>query len=109
MLYGSDHIVRRQRPPDPLQLELTYRLDLHRVLDLHQHARTDEDLPWLCSSQGREATLETVPMAAGELPAQGAQASAREGGSRGRDQQSFGQWFILIGELIDDALTVGNS
>ena len=48
-------------------------------------------------------------MAAGELPAQGAQASAREGGSRGRDQQSFGQWFILIGELIDNALTVGNS
>ena len=41
---GSDHIVRRQRPPDPLQLELAHRLDLHGVLDLHQHPRTDEDL-----------------------------------------------------------------
>jgi hypothetical protein len=32
---GSDHIVRRQRTPDPLQRELTDRLDLHGVLDLH--------------------------------------------------------------------------
>ena len=39
-----EHIVRRQRPPDPLQLELTDRLDLDDVLDLHQHPRTDEDL-----------------------------------------------------------------
>ena len=34
---GADHIVRRQRSPDPLQLELAYWLDLHGVLDLHQH------------------------------------------------------------------------
>ena len=45
--YSGDHIVRRQRPPDPLQLELAHWLDLHRILDLRQHARTDEDLPWL--------------------------------------------------------------
>ena len=44
---AADHIVRRQRPPDPLQLELTDWLDLHGVLDLHQHSRTDEDLPRL--------------------------------------------------------------
>ena len=31
---AADHIVRRQRPPDPLQLELTDWLDLHGVLDL---------------------------------------------------------------------------
>ena len=43
----GEHIVRRQRPPDPLQLELTDRLDRHGVLDLHQHPRTDEDLPRL--------------------------------------------------------------
>jgi hypothetical protein len=43
----SDHIISRQRPPDRLQLELTDRLDLHGILDLHQHSRTDEDLPWL--------------------------------------------------------------
>ena len=43
----SDHIVRRQRPPDPLQLELTDWLDLHGVLDLCQHPRTDENLPRL--------------------------------------------------------------
>ena len=41
------NIVRRQRPPDPLQLELTHRLDLHGVLNGHQHPRTDEDLPGL--------------------------------------------------------------
>ena len=44
---GADHIVRRQRPPDPLQLELTDRLDLHGVLDLHKNSRADEDLSWL--------------------------------------------------------------
>jgi hypothetical protein len=30
--------------PHPLQLELTDRLDLHSILDLHQRRRTDEDL-----------------------------------------------------------------
>ena len=43
----GDYIVSRQRPPDPLQLELTHRLDLHGVLDLRQHAGADEDLSWL--------------------------------------------------------------
>ena len=38
------HIISRQGPPDPLQLELTDWLDLHGVLDLHQHSRADEDL-----------------------------------------------------------------
>jgi hypothetical protein len=33
-LHCADHIVRRKRPPDPLQLELTDRLDLHEALDL---------------------------------------------------------------------------
>ena len=37
-------LLRRQRPPDALQLELTDRLDLHGVFDLHQHSWTDEDL-----------------------------------------------------------------
>ena len=46
-LRSGQYIVRRQRPPDPLQLELTDRLDLHGVLDLHQHSRTDEDLSGL--------------------------------------------------------------
>ena len=45
-LLGADHIVSRQGPPDPLQLELTHWLDLHGVLDFRQHARTDEDLSW---------------------------------------------------------------
>ena len=31
----------------PLQRELTDRLDFHGMLDLHQHPRTDEDLPRL--------------------------------------------------------------
>ena len=47
LLHGSDHIVRRQRPPDPLQLELADWLDLHSVLDFRQHPRTNEDLSWL--------------------------------------------------------------
>jgi hypothetical protein len=33
--YSSDHIVRRQRPPDPLQLELTDRLDCDGILYFH--------------------------------------------------------------------------
>ena len=41
------HIISRQRPPDPLQLELADRLNRHGVLDLCQHPRTDEDLPRL--------------------------------------------------------------
>jgi hypothetical protein len=44
---GAKHVVGRQRPPDPLQLELTDRLDLHGIFDLHQHSRTDEDLTGL--------------------------------------------------------------
>ena len=44
---GGKHIVRRQRPPDPLQLELAYGIDFHGVLDFRQHSRADEDLPWL--------------------------------------------------------------
>ena len=44
---SGDHIVRRQRPPDPLQLELAHWLDLHGILDLRQHSRADEYLPWL--------------------------------------------------------------
>src|SRR5262249_18792254 len=30
---GGNHIVRRQRPPNPLQLELTDWLDLHGILN----------------------------------------------------------------------------
>src|SRR5262249_31995232 len=41
---GGNHVVRHQRPLDPLQLELTHGFDLDGVLDLHQHSRTDEDL-----------------------------------------------------------------
>jgi hypothetical protein len=40
----GNYVVRRQRPPNPLQLELTDWLDLHGVLDLRQHSRADEDL-----------------------------------------------------------------
>src|SRR5580704_13595412 len=41
---STKHIISRKWPPDPLQLELTDRLDLHGVLDLRQHSRADEDL-----------------------------------------------------------------
>jgi hypothetical protein len=41
---GSDYIVHRQGPPYPLQLELTYRLYRHGILDLRQYTRADEDL-----------------------------------------------------------------
>ena len=44
--HRGDHIIRRQRPPDPLQLELADRLDLYGIFDLRQHSRADEDLPW---------------------------------------------------------------
>jgi hypothetical protein len=45
--HSSKYIVRRQWPPDPLQLELTDRLDLNGVLDLHQHAPANENLTGL--------------------------------------------------------------
>jgi len=41
LLYGGDNIESRQRAPNPLQLELTDRLDLDGVLDRHQYTRTD--------------------------------------------------------------------
>ena len=34
-LRGAEHIRRRQGPPDPLQLELTDRLNLHGILGVH--------------------------------------------------------------------------
>jgi hypothetical protein len=44
---GGKHVIRRQGPPDPLQLELTQWLDLHGILDRHQHPRTNRYLPRL--------------------------------------------------------------
>ena len=44
---GGDDVVSRQRPPDPLQLELTDRLDSDGVFDFRQHPRTNENLLWL--------------------------------------------------------------
>jgi hypothetical protein len=44
---SANYIVRCQRPPDPLQLELTDWLDLNGVLNLHQRSWTDEDLTGL--------------------------------------------------------------
>jgi len=38
---GSQNVVRRQRPRDPLQLELADWLDLHGKLDLRQHSWAD--------------------------------------------------------------------
>ena len=61
---SGHHIVRRQWPPDALQLELAHGLDFHGVLDRYQHTGADQYLPGFASSQSREATLETVPMAA---------------------------------------------
>src|SRR5215831_8703161 len=43
----SDHVMRRQWPSNPLQCELTDRLDRHGVLDCHQHPGADEDLSGL--------------------------------------------------------------
>src|SRR5262249_53941357 len=45
--YACEYIVRCQWPPDPLQLELADRLDCDGVLDLRQHARTNEYLSGL--------------------------------------------------------------
>ena len=46
--HGGDHIVSRQRSPDPLQLELTHWLNRHGFLDLRQHSRANQYLPRLC-------------------------------------------------------------
>jgi hypothetical protein len=60
--YGAEYGVSRQRPPDPLQCELTHRLDLHGVLDRRKHTRADKDLSGL--SLVAEPRGKTVPMAA---------------------------------------------
>ena len=41
---NANDVVRRQWPPNTLQLELTHRLDLHGTLNHRQHAGVDEDL-----------------------------------------------------------------
>ena len=62
--YGSNHIIGRQRPPDALQLELTDWLDLHGVLDFINTRGLMRICPGFASSHSREATLDTVPIAA---------------------------------------------
>jgi len=44
--FGGKHVVSRQSTPDTLERKLLDRLDGHGTLDRHQHARTDQDLPW---------------------------------------------------------------
>src|SRR5271169_1213517 len=44
---GGENIVRRQRTPNPLECELTHRLNRYRILDRHENARTDQDLTGL--------------------------------------------------------------
>jgi hypothetical protein len=43
----GEHIVRRQRSPYPLERKLSNRLYCDGALDLRQHPRTNQDLPWL--------------------------------------------------------------
>jgi hypothetical protein len=43
----GDHIVRRQRPPDSLQLEFSDRLDFDLIFNGHQHSEASKDLSWL--------------------------------------------------------------
>jgi hypothetical protein len=61
---GRNHIVRRQRTPDPLERKLSDRLDNDGTLHCREHSGTDQNWPGLASSQSREATLDTVPIAA---------------------------------------------
>jgi hypothetical protein len=63
-LRGADHIISRQGSPDALQLELTERLNLYGVLDLRQHARTNQDLSRLGLIAKPRGNIDTVPMAA---------------------------------------------
>jgi hypothetical protein len=69
---SADDIVRRQEPPNPLQLELTDRLDFHGILHFHQHSGTDENLPGLgliAKSYLTPTVLTDVPARLGELSA----------------------------------------
>ena len=44
---SGEHVVRRHRSPDPLERELTNRLDRHGILNRHQHPGADKDLTGL--------------------------------------------------------------
>jgi hypothetical protein len=62
---SGNNIVSRQRTPDTLERKLSNRLDCDGVFDLRQHTRTNQEIcPGFASSHSREATLDTVPIAA---------------------------------------------
>jgi hypothetical protein len=44
----TEYVISRQRPPGPLQLKLTDRLDLDGFLYLRQHSWADEDFARFC-------------------------------------------------------------
>ena len=62
--YGRKHVVGRQGSTDAFELKFANRFDAYCILDCRHYPRTNEDCPGLASSQSRDATLETVPMAA---------------------------------------------
>ena len=43
----GENIVRRQRTPNPLECELTHRLNRYGIFNCHENARTDQDLTGL--------------------------------------------------------------
>jgi hypothetical protein len=43
----GEYIVGSYWSANSLEFELAHRLDLHCILDLRQHPRTDQDLSWL--------------------------------------------------------------
>jgi hypothetical protein len=62
--HGADHVVSRQRPSNPLQLEFADWLDAYGVLDFRKHTSTDEDLSRLGFVAKPRGELETVPVTA---------------------------------------------
>ena len=62
--YSGKYVVGRQGPTDAFELKLANWLDVYCILNAIKTRGLIKICPGLASSQSRDATLDTVPMAA---------------------------------------------
>ena len=85
---NGGHYMRRQRPPEALERELSNRLHFHSILDRHQHAGTDQDLPRLCFIAKSRGNIRHRPDSGLVEPALEADGSERSEAMRNPDAEA---------------------